>query len=149
MDDSSGSRIIMHDFLSLLIPESEDKMAWKIGDNGFEMWLSAYIPQILDQHIMSVMDEFKNKTGIRKEEIDIWAIHPGGRSILDKLGKTLGLAGNDLSISYDVLRDYGNMSSATIMFVLARILENNAAGRIFAAAFGPGLTVETGHFEKV
>ena len=68
--------------------------------------------------------------------------------MLDKLEKTLGLDPEDLKISYDIQREYGNMSSATIMFVLQRFLEADACGKMFAVGFGPGLTVETGYLEK-
>lgn len=148
IDDSAGDKIILHDFMSQSIPDSEEMMAWSIGDTGYNMKLSVHVPQIIAKNINSVMSEFKNKTGIKPEEIELWAIHPGGRAILDKLWKTLGLSKEDLAVAYGVLNDYGNMSSATIMFVLERIMENEKKGKMFAAAFGPGLTVETGYFEK-
>ncbi|MBF0205343.1 MAG: type III polyketide synthase [Oligoflexia bacterium] len=146
---ASAPKIVMHDFLSLLIPGSDENMTWKIGETGFKMRLSSYVPQILDQNMNLVMAEFKKKTSIPINDVELWAIHPGGRAILDRLYKTLGSVKEDFSPSYDVLNEYGNMSSATIMFVLARILENNKKGRIFTAAFGPGLTVETGYLEKI
>lgn len=148
-NDSDGNKIVLHDFLSQYIPESENMMAWEIGDTGYNMKLSAYVPQVLDQNIHSVMAEFKKKTGAGKDDVKLWAIHPGGRAILDKLWKALGLEKEDMAEAYGVLNDYGNMSSATIMFVLERIMANETKGKMFAAAFGPGLTVETGYFEKI
>jgi predicted naringenin-chalcone synthase len=96
-----------------------------------------------------VMADLLKRADIKQADIDIWAIHPGGKAILEKLEKTLNLFPDDLQISYQVLRDFGNMSSATIMFVLAKIIECDRYGKIFSAAFGPGLTLETSYMEKV
>jgi len=148
-EDSGGNKIILHKFFTRYLGETEDKMAWSIGDTAFDMKLSAYIPQILDENIQPVMADFYLGAGVRREEINLWAIHPGGRAILDKLGKTLGLRREDISEAYEVLRDYGNMSSATIMFLLEKIMGNERFGRMFSAAFGPGLTVETAYMEKI
>ena len=82
-------------------------------------------------------------------DVALWAIHPGGRAILDRAAATLGLKPADLWASYQVLRDYGNMSSATLLFVLELLLAGRAQGRTFAAAFGPGLTVESALLEKL
>jgi predicted naringenin-chalcone synthase len=84
--------------------------------------------------------------GLPYAEIERWAIHPGGRSILDKVQHNLGLRDEQLEPSREVLREYGNMSSATVLFVLQRILHKastDEAERVCAMAFGPGLTVET------
>lgn len=147
--DSSGNRILLHRFFSRILGGSEDKMAWSIGNTAFDMKLSAYIPQILNENILPVLSDFYRDSGTTRDDISIWAIHPGGRAILDRLGKTLGLGKEDLSDAYDILRDYGNMSSATIMFLLERILAGDRRGNIFSAAFGPGLTVETAFMEKI
>ena len=96
-----------------------------------------------------VMADLFKRADIKQANIDIWAIHPGGKAILKKFEKTLYLSPDDLHISYQVLRDFGNMSSATIMFVLATIMEGDRYGKIFSAGFGPGLTLETGYMEKV
>ena len=124
-------------------------MAWSLGQHGFNMRLSAYIPKLINENIAPVMADLFKRADIKQADIDIWAIHPGGKAILEKLGKTLNLSPDDLAISYQVLRDYGNMSSATIMFVLAKIMEGDRYGKIFSAVFGPGLTLETGYMEKV
>ncbi len=148
-DDSKGSKLILHSFFSKYIPGSEEDMAWKIGLFGFDMKLSYYVPKLIDTNIIPIMNELFKKSSITKDEIDIWAIHPGGRAILEKLEKTLHLKKEDFKHSYDVLWDYGNMSSSTIMFVLKRILNDDKKGKIFSIAFGPGLTVETGLLEKI
>jgi predicted naringenin-chalcone synthase len=79
----------------------------------------------------------------------LWAVHAGGRSILDAVQQGLSLPAEALNISRSVLRDFGNMSSATLMFVLDRIMRNGSSmGRGMALAFGPGLTVETFAFRR-
>ena len=79
----------------------------------------------------------------------LWAIHPGGRAILEKVQDALHLSKTDLSPSYEILRQYGNMSSATILFLLDSILSLPDSGPVFAAGFGPGLTLETAYLEKI
>lgn len=139
-----------------LTPVGEKDMAWTIGDTGFQMVLSAAVPKIIDTYIEGALGPLLSKepalaadpaAGIRH-----WAIHPGGRSILDKVEAKLGLSESQLEPSRRILRDYGNMSSATVLFVLKEILEQEAAegdDRVCAMAFGPGLTVETGLFTRV
>jgi len=147
-EDSEGAKFILNSFHSHLIPDSEEDMAWKIGMYGFDMKLSYYVPKLIDANILQIMESLLQKARIKKDDIDVWAIHPGGKAILEKLASTLGLTKEDLSISYEVLWEYGNMSSSTIFFVLEKILERKKAKIIFTAAFGPGLTVETGVMEK-
>ena len=149
IEDSHGHKIVLRDFYSRYLANSEDKMAWSLGQHGFNMRLSVYIPGLLNENIMTVMADLFKQANIQQADIDIWAIHPGGKAILEKLEKTLNLSPDDLHISYQVLRDFGNMSSATIMFVLAKIMEGDRYGKIFSAAFGPGLTLETSYMEKV
>jgi predicted naringenin-chalcone synthase len=147
--DSSGGKILLHSFHSSYIPESEGEMAWRIGDHGFEMKLSYYVPKFIEMNIKPVMEELFRKNGVRAEDIALWAVHPGGRAILEKLEKTLAVSRDDFRHSYDVLGEYGNMSSATIMFVLKRILAGTERGKIFSCAFGPGLVIETGCLEMI
>lgn len=147
--DVPGGKIILHSFHSRYLPDSEEEMAWRIGDHGFEMKLSYYVPKFIEMNIKPVMEELFRKNGMRAGDIDLWAVHPGGRAILEKLEKTLALSHEDLRHSYDVLGEYGNMSSATIMFVLERILSGSERGRIFSCAFGPGLVIETGCLERI
>jgi predicted naringenin-chalcone synthase len=146
--DAPGARIVLHDFFSRCLPKSEGDMAWAIGQHGFDMKLSAYVPKLVDENILPIMEGLFAQAGVARSDIRLWAIHPGGRAILDKLEVTLGLTREDLKIPYDILWEYGNMSSATIMFVLQRFLEDKACGKMFAVGFGPGLTIETGYLEK-
>ncbi len=124
-------------------------MAWTIGDSGFTMVLSSYVPEILGANIGGVLEPLLEGAGL--EGIDHWAVHPGGRSILDKVQKSLALSDADLIPSRKTLRDYGNMSSATILFVLREIMDrpvHKGSETVCAMAFGPGLTVESGLFTK-
>ena len=112
------------------------------------MVLSTGVPDVLREHIASAVDGLLSDLGLDRSDIGAWAIHPGGRSILDRVGDALDLEDGALEQARHVLRSYGNMSSATVLFVLERMLRAPAAGRVFAAAFGPGLTVESGVFSR-
>ena len=130
---------------SILFENSADYMGWKIGNFGFEMMLSSELPKIiLGSATSSVLDILKNH-GIDKNEIKFWALHPGGRAILDSLQKGLELSNEQLQPSRKVLNNYGNMSSVSILFVLKEILYNQHLKKddlCCAIAFGPGLTME-------
>ncbi|MBG6237906.1 putative naringenin-chalcone synthase [Mycetocola sp. CAN_C7] len=142
---------------SELTPVGEEDMAWTIGDAGFEMVLSARVPKIIDAYIGSALVPlFSDQPDLAADpagSIRHWAIHPGGRSILDKVEAAIGLSGSQLEASRRILRDFGNMSSATVLFVLKEILDGGHVGghdeRVCAMAFGPGLTVETGLFTRI
>lgn len=144
---SGGLRI--DGFSSVIAPDSEDDMAWTIGDTGFDMVLSTGVPDILREHIAPAVDGLLADLGLGRADIAAWAIHPGGRSILDRVSEALGLADGALEDAREVLRSHGNMSSPTVLFVLQRMIGRGSPGeRIFAAAFGPGLTVESGVFSR-
>ncbi|AWB96596.1 type III polyketide synthase [Agromyces badenianii] len=142
-------------FATRITPVGEGDMAWKIGDHGFEMVLSNAIPAIIDDHITGALEPlFAHDEALAtalatdgsSDAIEHWAIHPGGRSILDKVESRLGLTEAQLVPARETLRDFGNMSSATVLFVLKNILHSDAAAdgdRVAAMAFGPGLTVES------
>jgi len=143
-------------FETVLTPVGEDSMAWNIGDNGFEMVLGNYVPHIIDDHIVDALQPLLARepelAALPYTAIPHWAIHPGGRSILDKVQSRLGLSHTQLVPARETLRNFGNMSSATVLFVLKHILEQplqEGDERICSMAFGPGLTVETGLFTKL
>ncbi|APX03853.1 type III polyketide synthase [Arthrobacter sp. QXT-31] len=143
-------------FETVLTPVGEDSMAWNIGDEGFEMVLGNYVPHIIDEHIVGALEPLLARDPSLRElpyrDITHWAIHPGGRSILDKVQSRLDLTDEQLLPARETLRNYGNMSSATVLFVLKHILIlplREGDERICSMAFGPGLTVETGLFTKV
>ena len=132
-------------FYSALVTEGEEDMAWTIGDSGFTMTLSSYVPKLLEANIQDATQPLLEAAAISVADVDHWAIHPGGRAILDKMASGLGLVEEHLGASRAVLGKYGNMSSATILFVLAETLKRtaNTQETVYAAAFGPGLTVES------
>ncbi|GLK18438.1 type III polyketide synthase [Herbiconiux flava] len=155
---SAYPTLALDEFASAIVPDGEADMAWTIGDHGFEMVLSSYVPKIIEQNIRTALEPLLGQAGA--EAATHWAIHPGGRSILDRVEQTLGLTPAQLAPSREVLRDYGNMSSATVLFVLKGILDqalvtgttdarpasSRPPERVCAMAFGPGLTVESGLF---
>ncbi len=129
------------------IPAGEKDMAWVIGDHGFDIVLSRYVAEIINADTPPHVLSFLERAGIAADNISAWALHPGGRAIIDKLESSLEVAAEKLDASRRVLRDYGNMSSPTIFFVLQDILRNHdrSAGYtrdVVALAFGPGLTIE-------
>jgi predicted naringenin-chalcone synthase len=135
-------------------PVGESDMAWTIGDHGFDMVLSTAVPHIIGEHISGALwplvaheAELASalNAGVLGGAVARWAVHPGGRSIVDKVEESLHLAPHQVAPSRDVLRDVGNVSSATVMLVMQRNLEAYAepGDRLVALAFGPGLTVES------
>jgi predicted naringenin-chalcone synthase len=149
--EPEGPAYRMEGFTSALLPSGERDMAWEIGDEGFNIVLSSYVPDIIGTNIAALLGGIVEAKGIEIDDIREWAVHPGGRSILDKVETSLALPGNALTNSRAVLRNYGNMSSATILFVLKEFLDNADTERALtgALAFGPGLTVETALFERI
>ena len=137
-------------FASSLVTDGEADMAWTIGDEGFEMVLSTYVPELLGSNIAAAVEPVLTAAGQTRCAVDHWAVHPGGRAILDKVQSALALGENALEASRKVLRTYGNMSSATIFFVLQELLGSAQPNdTLYALAFGPGLTVESGLFRRV
>ena len=150
-DGAAASLITAHEqgfaldsFKAVMVPETRGLITWKIRGLGFDMLLSGQVPGELGRalHEGELMAE--------REGIDLWAVHPGGRSILDAVEKGLELPAHALAASREVLSCFGNMSSATVMFVLQRIMEQARPGqRGCAMSFGPGLTAETMRFHAV
>ncbi len=142
--------LAMESFCSALAPEGESEMAWEVGDRGFDIRLSTYVPNIIAGNIRDIVCRMFKDTHRSQSDIDFWAVHPGGRSILDCVEKELQLAPGQLADSREILRQYGNMSSATVLFVLHRILNRpppNKTHPVCAMAFGPGLTIESALLE--
>ncbi|MDQ0075731.1 type III polyketide synthase [Arthrobacter oryzae] len=156
-DIPDGSPLLRLDhFETVLTPVGEESMAWNIGDEGFEMVLGNYVPHIIDDHIIGALEPLLSRDeslrGLPYRDITHWAIHPGGRSILDKVQSRLELTDEQLVPARETLRNFGNMSSATVLFVLKHIAglpPQDGDERICSMAFGPGLTVETAMFTKV
>lgn len=147
--------LVIDAFHTALIPDGEGDMAWTVGDTGFEMVLSTRVPQLIGMHIHDALgalwqgdDDIADRLDGQSigEIVQHWAIHPGGRSILDRVQERLALDDAQLRPAREVLRTHGNMSSATVLFVLQRILEHEgprSGERVAAMAFGPGLTAES------
>jgi len=137
---------------SFLFQDSAKFMGWKIGNNGFEMMLSSELPKIILNSAAPKAKEILTQKGIDISQIKHWALHPGGRAILDSLQNGLALSDEQLKPSREVLKNFGNLSSVSILFVLKNILENSQLNKddyLCAIAFGPGLTMELVLFKVV
>lgn len=145
----SQNTLQQHAFHSVLLPEGAEDMAWKIGDLGFEMILKRNIPKHLEKNIKSAFLQTINLCNVKESNIEHFAIHPGGNNILKAFQKALSIDEEKLYNSYDILAHYGNMSSATVLFVLEKYLYASKKGWLYSAAFGPGLSVENGLFKLV
>lgn len=137
--EPSGLRL--DGFGTAVMPAARDLITWHIGDLGFEMRLSTTVPATLAR---ALPDAVRTLLPRGMNTVDLWAIHPGGRAILDAVEKALALPDDALDASRTVLRNYGNMSSPSVMFVLAEMMSQGPAegSRGLAMAFGPGLTAE-------
>ena len=135
-------------FFAATLPESEELIRWTIGDQGFAMHLSGEVPARIGQALAGPEFRAQLLGGRAVDAIDAWAVHAGGRSILDAVGHGLGLAGHALDASRAVLADHGNMSSSTLMFVLAALLADERRQEGIAMAFGPGLAAEGFRFAR-
>ena len=115
-------------------------MGWEVKENGFGVVLSPELPSLLRRELRPVMEDFLAREGLALDEFSSFLLHPGGRRVLDTAQEVLGLTRGDLIHSWEVLRQYGNMSSATALFILDRALASGARGRHLLAAFGPGFS---------
>jgi predicted naringenin-chalcone synthase len=138
----------IRDFCALIVPDTRELITWNVRDLGFDMVLSGGVPAAIQQAMRQTATEFLQGESV--EAIGLWAIHPGGRTVLDAVERGLQLAPECLAASRQVLRQFGNMSSATVMFVLSELLRTAARGmKGCAMAFGPGLVTEVMHFSAV
>ncbi|HEX2244436.1 MAG TPA: type III polyketide synthase [Gammaproteobacteria bacterium] len=135
-------------FRAMVAPESAEQITWRIGEYGFDMHLSGRVPHTIGSELPARIDAILGQW--RREDIELWAVHPGGRSVLDAVENALDLCDGDLHYSREVLRSFGNMSSATVMFILKRMIEDAPRSALGCAlAFGPGLTTESMLFRIV
>ncbi|MEM1304249.1 MAG: type III polyketide synthase [Planctomycetota bacterium] len=138
-----SDRLAIRDNWSNVVPGTTDAMTWRIGDHGFEMTLSADLPQLIEQELASRLGGWLASHQTPLEEVAQWVIHPGGPAILDACESALRLPGDALDLSRGVLQRYGNMSSPTVLFALAELLaRGSAASPCVVLGFGPGLTIE-------
>lgn len=145
-DNHSSKGIHLDSFYSEVLAKGKKDMAWELSSTGFLMTLSGYVPNLIEEDFEMLTERALQKNNLKKENITDWCIHPGGKKILEAIHKSLHLTNGELDESYEVLKQYGNMSSATILFVLKKLFEKSSlknSNKIFGAAFGPGLTMET------
>ncbi|OGO93570.1 MAG: naringenin-chalcone synthase [Coxiella sp. RIFCSPHIGHO2_12_FULL_42_15] len=137
----------LNHFYCDVLPKTQHEMAWTIADSGFDIILSSYVPDVIERGIEHFAHQLFEKAALQRDEIDFFAIHPGGLKILEACEKALSITKEQNSYSYHVLRNYGNMSSVTILFVLQAlwqdIKKSDHGKNIFSCAFGPGLTLES------
>jgi alkylresorcinol/alkylpyrone synthase len=131
------------DIAAHTIADAASLMTWSITDTGFRMTLDRQVPDVLARHVGPAVDDLLTRNGLRRGDVQAWAVHPGGPRILDVVADRLGLAEGDLDASRRVLAEHGNCSSATLLLVLSELqrrpLEPGAP--VVAMAFGPGLTL--------
>jgi predicted naringenin-chalcone synthase len=146
--NEAGKGLQIENFFSDVNFDGRKDMAWELSSSGFLMTLSGYIPELIKADFETLVEKALQKTNRIINDITHWCIHPGGKKIVDTIADTLKINKDKFKNSYEVLNDYGNMSSPTVLFVLQKImneLKNNTEQNdvVFAAAFGPGLTMET------
>ncbi len=142
-----GTNLLLESFHCELATQGEHDMTWTVGDLGFEMRLSSYVPEVVRSGIKNLTRTLLTKINQRLAEVAYFAVHPGGKKILEAIESELGLSKQQNKYAYDVLKKFGNMSSPTVLFVLQEVwktLNSTDDGkRILSFAFGPGLTLES------
>jgi predicted naringenin-chalcone synthase len=129
-------------FRAELVPDTRELITWHIRDFGFDMVLKGRVPGAIHEALSARKSDILR--GAPVDSIDLWAVHPGGRSVLDAVERAFGLAPAALAASREILRRYGNMSSASVMFVLEALLRTARRGATGCAmSFGPGMIAET------
>lgn len=127
---------------SCLIPDAIEAMSWQIGDYGFDMLLASNVPDLIGRSLRPWLSAWLNEQGLTIEQVSSWAVHPGGPRIVGAVEEALSLERQQTNVSRQVLRDYGNMSSPTILFILNELKNQQAPLPCVAIAFGPGLIAE-------
>jgi predicted naringenin-chalcone synthase len=149
--DKNTQGLEIKQFFSHVALSGQADMAWQLSSTGFLMTLSNHVPKLVKQEIKNLLEKSLQQLNLTIEDISNWAIHPGGKNILEAVETSLELKREDLAQSYNVLKNYGNMSSPTILFVLKEMMddiflknsEKTTRKNIFAVAFGPGITMES------
>ena len=143
-NDCNG--LAIDSFYSTVAARGKKDMIWDISSSGFLMTLSGYIADLVEADFKGLVDGACKTAGLLPEQISHWCIHPGGKRILESVHKSLGFSNGELQQSYNVLTEYGNMSSPTVLFVLEEMWKNKGikeGEKVFCAAFGPGISMET------
>ena len=123
-----------------LFPDTQRIMGWDVEDPGLAVVFDRAIPPFIEEHLAQTVDEMCAKLGVARDDIDRLCSHPGGVKVIDAIESALHLNQGELNLEREVLRDYGNMSAPTVMFVLERLLERGLPDRVLMTAFGPGFT---------
>lgn len=146
-ESDSETKLELENFHSDMAVEGSSHMAWTIGDLGFEMRLSTYVPDLIQKGIGKLTTALLDKIAVSFEDIQHFVIHPGGIKILQAIEKELNISKTENEDAYEVLRNYGNMSSPTVLFVLKQLFQrlnsSHHGQRVLSFAFGPGLTLES------
>ncbi len=142
VNGEAGDAWTIRDTGSCLVPDSEDAMTWRIGNSGFIMSLSSRVPELIGSHLRPWMESWLGRNGLAISDIRSWAVHPGGPRILGSTVKALDLPKESVDISREILRDHGNMSSPTILFIIKRMRDSGMPTPAVALGFGPGLMAE-------
>ncbi|MEQ8905418.1 type III polyketide synthase [Ekhidna sp.] len=144
---ASGRSLEMKNFYSDLALNARDEMGWYIGDHGFEMHLSNKVPDVIKDGIGELTNRLLEKIQLQVSDIDFFAIHPGGKRILDVIEEKLKISKEQNLPAREILKTHGNMSSPTVLFVIKRILDDlkkeDDQKHLLSFAFGPGLTMES------
>jgi alpha-pyrone synthase len=153
LNENPNRCLSLKSFFCDLYFEGEQDMAWEVADFGFEMTLTSYIPKLVKNGIKSLTDRLLANAKISSDNVSLYAMHPGGKAILEAIETALGISREDNRYSYRVLSEYGNMSSCTVLFVLGEVLKEmnvtDIGRNILSCAFGPGLTLESMILEVV
>jgi alkylresorcinol/alkylpyrone synthase len=121
-------------------PDTLRIMGWDVDDPGLSVVFDRAIPPFIEENLAGAVDEMSGKLGIGREDIDRFCCHPGGVKVIDAIETALHLHQGELNLEREVLRDYGNMSAPTVLFVLDRLLERGLPDKVMMTAFGPGFT---------
>lgn len=147
-DIPSQDSVTLKSFYSKVIPDGSSAMSWQISETAFRLRLSPEVPEFILAAMSDIFKAAVNKAGLTANDIRNYALHPGGIKILEACEEALGITRMETAVSREVLHNYGNMSSVTILFVLKNLLKQRPEGNIFSCAFGPGLTVESMILER-
>ncbi len=145
-NDRPKKGIRLDSFYSEILTKGKKDMAWELSSTGFRMTLSNDVPELIEEDLGPLVDRALAKINVQRDGITHWCAHPGGKRILEAINNSLHFTNGNLDASYSVLKEYGNMSSPTLLFVLQRIMakiDYGVQNTVFGIAFGPGLTMET------